>query len=104
MAGKRLPREAEWEIAADSLEERARSGNGPPVPTAYPGYREPRGAVGEYNGKFMANQMVLRAGARPRPPDMCAAPIATSFRPTPDGCLVGSDSRRIFDERAASGD
>lgn len=90
--GKRLPSEAEWEHAASAHD--ARVGNfrddlymRPLVAgrhpgfqffgdvwewtaspyTAYPGYRPAEGAVGEYNGKFMINQMVLRGGS-------CASP------------------------------
>ena len=93
-AGARLPTEFEWETAAASREV---SGNfldserfhpagdgcafygdvwvwtGSPY-VAYPGYRPAAGALGEYNGKFMCNQLVLRGGS-------CATP-AGHVRPT----------------------
>ncbi|WP_425066212.1 ergothioneine biosynthesis protein EgtB [Reyranella sp.] len=74
-AGKRLPREAEWEVAAGAVQGTGEVWEWTASPyVAYPGYREPAGAVGEYNGKFMANQMVLRGG--------CAATPDGHLRPT----------------------
>ncbi len=89
-SGARLPTEFEWEIAAGTLEvdgnfvesgrfhpaavEPGRSGGLRQMfgdvwewtqshYSPYPGYRAADGALGEYNGKFMANQFVLRGGS-----------------------------------------
>jgi ergothioneine biosynthesis protein EgtB len=69
-AGKRLPREEEWEVAASAMKGAGEVWEWTASPyIAYPGYHEPAGAIGEYNGKFMANQMVLRGGCAFTPPD-----------------------------------
>ena len=88
-AGKRLPTEFEWEVASEALEvEGNMLGADRLVPQAakratgglqqifgdlwewtgsaylpYPGFKTAPGAVGEYNGKFMCNQFVLRGGS-----------------------------------------
>lgn len=63
----RLPTEAEWEIASDQINwgERWEWTNSAYLP--YPGFKKEAGAVGEYNGKFMVNQMVLRGSSEATP-------------------------------------
>ena len=101
-SGARLPTEAEWEHTATGTDLQGSFLEGKhyhPSPvndgpggiaqfygevwqwtaspyTPYPGYRAPAGALGEYNGKFMCNQYVLRGGSCVTP----ASHIRTTYR------------------------
>ncbi len=108
-AGHRLPTEEEWEVAARTVAAADAPndlGTGAlhPRPTTdgagvrqllgdgwewtaspyrpYPGFRPAAGAIGEYNGKFMCNQMVLRGGAAVSPPGHTRRTYRNFFPPS----------------------
>jgi ergothioneine biosynthesis protein EgtB len=70
-AGKHLPSEAEWEVAAQAGLLTDAFGRGwqwtRSAYLPYAGYRAAEGALGEYNGKFMVSQMVLRGSSAATP-------------------------------------
>jgi ergothioneine biosynthesis protein EgtB len=106
-AGKRLPKEYEWEHAATqqpALGNFVESETLHPVASgpdsgrlaqlygdswewtaspycAYPGYQPLPGTLGEYNGKFMSNQLVLRGGSCVTPGDHIRATYRNFFYP-----------------------
>lgn len=61
--GMRLPTEFEWEAANNKFNWGKRWEWTGSAYLPYPGFKKPAGAVGEYNGKFMINQMVLRGAS-----------------------------------------
>jgi ergothioneine biosynthesis protein EgtB len=61
--GKRLPTEFEWEAAADKFHWGDRWEWTESAYLPYSGYKKAPGTVGEYNGKFMVNQKVLRGSS-----------------------------------------
>jgi ergothioneine biosynthesis protein EgtB len=115
-AGQRLPTEVEWEVAAQDL---ATGGDAAaaqmarrPLPAGaaagglsqmyghvwqwtqsaylpYPGYRPPAGALGEYNGKFMVSQQVLRGGSSVTPSGHTRATYRNFFYPHQRWQFVG---------------
>lgn len=115
-AGHRLPTEAEWEHAASAQSHSpvvptpastfhplaAAPGDGrlrqmlgecwewtSSAYLPYPGFRPAEGGVGEYNGKFMSNQMVLRGGCALTPPGHARIPYRNFFPPTARWPMTG---------------
>jgi dimethylhistidine N-methyltransferase len=86
-AGKRLPTEAEWEQAAASRPEAfsqlydAAWQWTASAYLGYPGFAPAKGAIGEYNGKFMMGQMTLRGGACITPPGHSRVTYRNFFYP-----------------------
>jgi ergothioneine biosynthesis protein EgtB len=80
-SGRRLPTEFEWEAASGEFEwgRRWEWTNSAYLP--YPGFKKANGAVGEYNGKFMINQMVLRGASAITPEGHSRATYRNFFQP-----------------------
>ena len=80
-AGKRLPTEFEWEAASEKFDwgRRWEWTNSAYLP--YPGFSKEPGAIGEYNGKFMVNQMVLRGASDVTPPGHSRKTYRNFFQP-----------------------
>ena len=129
-AGARLPTEAEWEVAAAAVPiegnfvERGLLTPAPAPPGAraqlfgdvwewtrsayapFPGYQPPAGALGEYNGKFMCNQLVLRGGSCATPRSHMRATYRNFFPPQArwqfSGIRLARDARGDAATRARS--
>lgn len=80
-AGKRLPTEFEWEIAATRFDWGSRWEWTNSAYLPYPGFQRAPGAIGEYNGKFMISQMVLRGSSEVTPPGHSRITYRNFFHP-----------------------
>ncbi len=79
--GERLPTEFEWEIASTQFQWGERWEHTQSAYLPYPGFLKPAGAVGEYNGKFMINQMVLRGASIATPSNHSRNTYRNFFHP-----------------------
>ena len=77
----RLPTEFEWEVANRSFNWGTRWEWTESAYLPYPGYRKADGALGEYNGKFMVNQKVLRGGSIATPSNHTRSTYRNFFQP-----------------------
>ncbi|MBK8812574.1 MAG: ergothioneine biosynthesis protein EgtB [Acidobacteria bacterium] len=77
----RLPTEFEWEAASGSLDWGLRWEWTNSAYLPYPNFTKGPGAVGEYNGKFMINQMVLRGASVATPPGHSRPTYRNFFQP-----------------------
>lgn len=80
-AGKRLPTEFEWEAASERFKWGAAWEWTNSAYLPYPGFKAAEGALGEYNGKFMVNQMVLRGASRATAPGHSRRTYRNFFHP-----------------------
>ncbi|GGH71542.1 ergothioneine biosynthesis protein EgtB [Filimonas zeae] len=79
--GMRLPTEFEWEIAAQQFNWGQRWEWTESAYLPYPGFVKAPGAIGEYNGKFMVSQMVLRGASEVTPPGHSRITYRNFFHP-----------------------
>lgn len=79
--GCRLPTEYEWEVAADQLDWGKRWEWTYSAYLSYPKFKIAEGAVGEYNGKFMVGQMVLRGSSTATPEGHSRKTYRNFFQP-----------------------
>lgn len=80
-AGCILPTEAAWEVASANMQWGQRWEWTQSAYLPYPGFKTKEGAVGEYNGKFMVNQMVLRGASVATPHGHSRATYRNFFHP-----------------------